>query len=193
MMNPKTAAVPTVQWLPAERLGERPLDPALRVWLIGKGLLTERLKAASQNRFTLSLVEQNTALLPKPVQSALGVSDAAGLLRDVEMRGAGVLWVYARTVVPDSTLSAHPWLAELGDAALGETLSALSGVERGPYEYAWLPPEEPLAARAREASGSHDGGLWSRRSRFTIRGAPLLVHELFFPAVAAGHPASRRV
>ena len=27
------------------------------------------------------------------------------------------VWVFEQAVMPDSTLCAHPWLAELGDAA----------------------------------------------------------------------------
>jgi len=53
-----------------------------------------------------------------------------------------------QTIMPDSTLCAHPWLAELGDSALGETLSDLSGVERSAYEYAWLPVGEAVTARS---------------------------------------------
>ena len=46
-----------------------------------------------------------------------------GLFRDVEMCCGDNVWVFGQTIVPDSTLCVHPWLAELGDSALGETLS----------------------------------------------------------------------
>jgi chorismate-pyruvate lyase len=77
----------------------------------------------------------------------------------------------------------HPWLAELGDAALGETLSDLSGVERGSCEYAWLPTEEAVTARALRDAEIKPAGLWARRARITLRGAPLLNQELFLPAM----------
>ncbi len=189
MSSVRLAPFESIQWLPAERLGQLTVEARLRPWLIGKGLLTQRIKAAcGAERFSLRLLELTTGLLGRALQAALGVQDCAGLFRDVEMRCGGHLWVFARTVVPDSTLGAHPWLGELGDAALGETLSGLSGVERGAYEYAWLPREEPIAARALEAAGtggSGGTGFWARRSRFALRGAPLLVHELFFPSVGA--------
>ena len=94
-----------------------------------------------------------------------------------------IVWVFEQTVMPDSTLCAHPWLAELGDAALGETLSDLSGVERSSYEYAWLSAEDPVTARALRDAEVKPAGLWARRSRVSLRGAPLLIQELFLPAV----------
>jgi len=98
--------------------------------MIGKGLLTQRLKAACGARFGLRLVDQWSGLLSGAYQSALRSTDNAGLFRDVEISNAGSVWVFEQTVMPDSTLVAHPWLAEMGDCALGETLADLSGVER---------------------------------------------------------------
>ena len=83
--------------------------------------------------------------------------------------------------MPDSTLCAHPWLAELGDSALGETLSDLSGVERSSYEYAWLPVDEAVTARALRDAEIKPAGLWARRSRVSLaRRAP--AHSRALPA-----------
>jgi chorismate lyase len=170
-------------WFPAERLGQLSMDPQLRPWLIGKGLLTVRMKAAYAARFALRLVDQWTGLLSAVDKSALRSTDRAALFRDVEMSCGEQVWVFAQTVIPDSTLCIHPWLAELGDSALGETLSDLSGVERSSYEYAWLSVEEPVTARALRDAPVRPAGLWARRSRVSLRGAPLLTQELFLPAM----------
>jgi chorismate--pyruvate lyase len=172
-----------IEWLPAQHLGQLTVDAHIRPWLIGKGLLTQRLKAVCGERFAFRLVDQWTGLLDAAQQSALDSTDNAGLFRDVEMFCGERVWVFAQTIVPDSTLCAHPWLAELGDSALGETLSDLSGVERSSYEYAWLPVKEPVTARALRDAEVKPAGLWARRSRMSLRGAPLLVQELFLPAV----------
>src|ERR1700683_1276298 len=154
----------SVEWLPAERFGQATVDAQLRAWLIGKGLLSLRMKAGCGGRVALRLVDHWTGLLRAAHKSALRVQDDAGLFRDVEMCCAEKVWVFAQTVVPDSTLCAHPWLAELGDSPLGETLSDLSGVERGPYEYGWLPVEDPVTARALRDAEIKPAGLWARRS-----------------------------
>src|SRR3979490_1550970 len=117
-----------IQWLPAERLGQLTVEAHVRPWLIGKGLLTLRMKAVCDERFSLRLVDQWTGLLGAAHKSALGRADNAGLFRDVELCCGEQVWVFAQTIMPDSTLCAHPWLAELGDSALGETLSDLSGL-----------------------------------------------------------------
>jgi chorismate--pyruvate lyase len=175
----------SIQWQPAERLGQLSVDSHLRPWLIGKGLLTLRLRAACGERFALRVANHWTGLLGAGHRAALRVEDQAGLFRAVEMFCGDQVWVFGETVIPDSTLSAHPWLAELGDSALGETLSGLSGVERSAYEYAWLPTSDAMTARALRDAEIKPAGLWARRSRFALRGAPLLVHELFLPAMGS--------
>jgi chorismate--pyruvate lyase len=159
------------------------MDAQLRPWLIGSGLLTQRLRTACGERFALRLVDQWTGLLSGSHRSVLRTEDDAGLFRDVEMWCGDSVWVFGQTVVPDSTLILHPWLAELGDSALGETLSALSGVERSSYEYAWLPTEEAVTARALRNAEIKPAGLWARRVRIALRGAPLLTQELFLPSM----------
>ena len=64
-----------------------------------------------------------------------------------------------------------------------QTLNGISGVERSSYEYAWLVADHPLTARAFLGADIKPSGLWARRYRFTLHGAPLLVQELFFPAI----------
>ena len=158
------------------------MDAHLRPWLIGKGLLTERLRAVCGARFELRVADNLSGLLSASHRAALRVEDNAGLFREVEMLCGDQVWVFGQTVIPDSTLSVHPWLAELGDSALGETLSGLSGVERSSYEYAWLPARDAITERALRAAQIRPAGLWARRSRIALRNAPMLVHELFLPS-----------
>jgi chorismate--pyruvate lyase len=176
-------SIQSVQWLPAERLGQLQVDANVRPWLIANGLLSSRLKAVCGERFALRLVDQWTGLLTSSQKLGLRADDNAGLFRDVEMYRADQVWVFAQTVTPDSTLCLHPWLAELGDTPLDETLSGLSGVERGSYEYAWLPSADPLTERVLREAEVKPLGLWARRARVTLRGAPLLMQEVFLPVM----------
>jgi chorismate lyase len=182
MASGKTRTFQSIQWQPAERLGQLKVEPHLRPWL-GKGLLTKLLKEKCGARFALQLVDQWTGLLSAGHKSALRREDNAGLFRDVELCCGENVWVFSQTIVPDSTLCAHPWLAELGDSSLSETLSELSGVERGVYEYAWLPAHEPVTARALRDAEIKPAGLWARRSWVSLRGDTLLTQELFLPAM----------
>jgi chorismate--pyruvate lyase len=183
MTRGSVRTIESIQWQPQERLGQLSMDAQLRPWLIGKGLLTLRLKEACGERFALRLVDQWTGLLSASHKAALRIEDNAGLFRDVEMSCGDLVWVFGQTIIPDTTLCVHPWLAELGDSALGETLNELSGVERSPYEYAWLPTEEAVTARALRDAEIKPAGLWARRTRIALRGVPLLTQELFLPAM----------
>jgi chorismate--pyruvate lyase len=175
-------SIASVQWQPAERLGQLIIDAKLRPWLIGKGLLTQRLKAVCGARFTLRASDHWTGLLSASHKAGLRMQDNAGLFCEVEMICGEHVWVFGQTVIPDATLSAHPWLAELGDSALDETLIDLSGVELSSYEYAWLPASDAMAARALRDAQLRPEGLWARRRRVALRNDPMLVHELFMPA-----------
>jgi chorismate--pyruvate lyase len=179
-------SIASVQWQPAERLGQLAVDPNLRPWLIGKGLLTQRLKGVCGARFALHVLDHWTGLLSAAHQAALRVQDNAGLFCEVEMFCGDEVWVFGQTVIPDATLCAHPWLAELGDSVLDETLNDLSGVERSSYEYAWLPRSDSMTARALRDTQSQSEGLWARRTRVALRNAPMLVHELFLPGCGGG-------
>jgi chorismate lyase len=172
-----------VRWLPAERLGQHDIEAHLRPWLIGKGLLSARMQDRCKDRFAAHLVDQWTGLLDADIKDALKVQDPAGLFRDEELCCDGQVWVFVQTVVPDSTLCIHPWLAELGDAPVGEILADLAGVERSSYEYARLPADDALSARALRGTDLASSGLWARRSRILLRGLPMLSQEAFLPAM----------
>jgi chorismate--pyruvate lyase len=173
----------SIQWLPAERLGQLDVDQKLRPWLIGKGLLSVRVKEACGGQYRLRLVDQWSGQLSGSHKLGLKSADDAGLFREVEICRGSEAWVFAQTVAPDSTLCLHPWLAEMGDTALDETLTGLSGTERGSYEYAWVPVDQALGARAVRRADVKPAGLWARRTRIALRGAPLLMHEVFLPAM----------
>ncbi len=188
-MNPNAKPRPSdtrksdsAQWLPAERLGQLQVDPRVRPWLIGKGLISLRMQDACGERYTARLVEQWTGLLSGELLACLKIGDSAALFREVELCCGDQVWVFAQSVIPDDTLCLHPWLAELGDCSLGELLSTLSGVERSSYEYAWLPANDPLSERALRDTDLAPAGLWARRWRILLRGAPLLAQEAFLPS-----------
>jgi len=55
-MTPKAArSIQSVQWLPAERLGQMNVEPTLRAWLIAKGMLSARVKAACGEHFIVGV------------------------------------------------------------------------------------------------------------------------------------------
>lgn len=182
MPTESTSPATPAAWLPAERFGQASIAGNVRAYMIGQGQLTRRLREACGTHFSHRLISLSSGLLTPELRTLL-CADPAGLFRDVGLYCRETLWVYSRTIIPDSTLDAHPWLAELGDAALGDTFEAISGVTRGTCEYAWLTAEHELAAQALDGARIKPAGLWARRCRFALHQAPLLVQELFFPVI----------
>ena len=99
MQSKQAIPLPSVQWLPAERLGQLSVDAG----------------------YSLRLVDQ--------------------------------VWVFAQTVTPDPTLCLHP------------------------------PASDPLTARALRDAQIKPAGLWARRARVALRGAPQLMQEVFLPGM----------
>jgi chorismate--pyruvate lyase len=151
--------------------------------LIGQGLLTARLRAVGGDQFRVRLAEQFSGLLDAATRADLATADNAALFREVSLEVSDATWVYAQCIIPDSTLSLFPWLAELGDAPLGETIGSMSGVTRQPYEFAAIPATYALATRVLALISERPAELWARRAVLRLRGAPLIVQEIFCPSI----------
>ena len=154
---------------------------SLHGWLAEPGLLTARVQRAGGDRVRFTLLR----LAPAPVDAALsarmGVADTGGLVREIEFACGDERWIFAQSVFPDSTLRQHPWLGELGGVALGVSLLGRHDVSREPLEYRLVAPDEPLA----RAAGGLAVAAWARRAVYHLSGAPIIVQELFLPALAA--------
>jgi chorismate-pyruvate lyase len=154
-------------WLPASALNCYEGDAVLSSWLREPGLLTQRMRGECGAAFNMRVVRE--------------AREGVEHVREIELCCGERAWVFAQTRIPRNTASQHPWLLELGENALGETLATRTGVQRTEFEYARLPGDLPLIARALERAGLGAQSLWVRRSRFLVGGASLL--EVFLPPI----------
>lgn len=179
-------------WLPLERI-ERFAPPGLRSWLAEPGLLTARIRALCGDRMRFRMLGPlRLARLSEELQARLDLADRRCRLREIEFRCDAERIVFAQTVLPESTVAAYPWLRELGDSPIGESLRrADTALEREPLEYAALPPRHALAIAASDASpDAQQVDLWARRALYRLGGRPILVQEVFLPALLNTTPAS---
>lgn len=163
---------------------EQRVPRSLRPWLSEPGLLTARVRAACGPGTRLRLLRLTPAPLEPELQLRMGIRDRSCLLRDVEIGCHEARWVFARSVFPDSTVSRHPWLRELGDTGLGEYLAQVGEVRREPLEYRELRPGHALFAAAAE-DADIAGPLWARRAVYRLVDAPILVQEVFLPELGS--------
>ena len=176
-----THAASADAWGPLAACEGRVPEP-LRPWLAEPGLLTARVRTACGDATSLRLLRLDPAPLAAHLRTTLGVDDTGCLLREVEINCGGTRWVFAQSVFPDSTVGRYPWLGELGDNGLGESLARVEDVRRGPLEYLELAPTHELA-RAALGAADRVGTLWARRAIYRLGGWPILVQEVFLPGL----------
>jgi len=181
--TPPSDGPPGAAWWMLADCEERVPRP-LRPWLAEPGPLTARVRAVCGPGTRLRLLRLTPAALEPELQLRMGVGDHSCLLRDVEIGCREARWVFARSVFPDSTVSRHPWLRELGDTGLGEYLARVGEVRRETLEYRELRPGHALFAAAAEGADL-SGPLWARRAVYRLVDAPILVQEVFLPALGS--------
>lgn len=159
-------------WEAAE---ERALPATLKPWLLESASLTARLKAHCQ-QFRLALLAESVAELPDFLTSCLSLVNRECVCREVLMWCDDRPTVYAQSWLPQSSRKQLQQLSGLGEQPLGELLFQFADLQRGPIEIARI-------ALTQSLSGVAAGEYWARRSVFSIAGAPLLVAEVFLPAV----------
>jgi len=167
-------------WSPLAAVAARAPHELLS-WLAEPGLLTARVRAACGVATRLRMLRLEPAPLDVALARRLGVDDATCLLREIEFTCGTRRWIFAQSVLPQSTVRQHPWLRELGDRGLGESLNAVADVRREPLEFLELAASHPLARAAGAVESA--APLWARRAVYRLGGWPILVQEVFLPAL----------
>lgn len=160
------------------------LPASLADWLQNTGSLTAKLKAHSQQAFSVQLMSSGWQKPTFDEALALRIDPRQQVFcREVCLLDGNQPRVFARTVVP---LRSYPMLrmglSRLGNASLGEWLFKDPAVSRGPLQISLLSSGHLLSRHACLAAALPTQCLWARRSCFTLRGKALLVSEVFLPA-----------
>lgn len=163
---------PAVMWLPGSALACYEGDAVRRAWLLTPGLLTQRIREAAGDHFSMRVLRECT--------------HGGEHLREIDMRCGEDVWLFAHTRVPASTLSAHPWLRTIGSRTLGEALAARDDLERADFRYALLGADVWLVDRALRHAAEPDCSLWVRHSAFAVSGHPFSLYEVFLPRIGRG-------
>ena len=160
---------------------QSPLYPSasLQTWLLDSGSLTAKLIKHSGGHFNVQVLQQVHARASNSEALALEIDfQQRCLVREVILRGKGQPWVFARSVLPLSSLTGPLYhLRKQGNRPLGAFLFSQPHLKRSPIALSLISrhhayvPEEFLG----------DAQVWGRRSIFSIDNRPLLVSEVFLP------------
>lgn len=173
-------------WMGWERLRHAQVPDDIYHWLYDKASLTARIKSACQcGGFRVRVVRQGWG---RPLYSELMLlgmrHGEIAIVREVELLCGGRPWVFARTLIPASSLYGPARrLARLGDKPLGAILFADKRTRRGVTQVARLLPRHRLFLAAVCQLEERPAEIWGRRSLFSLSGKPLLVNEIFLPDI----------
>jgi chorismate--pyruvate lyase len=172
-------------WQPASRMSLSVVPEHYRSWLFDPSSLTQRVVAVCGGAFRVQLLSQTWMRPHADERRSLGMrAGAVALVRQVRLMCNDHPWVYARTVIPRSTLTGHERrLIRLGNRPLGAALFADPTMERDPVEIACLAAGHAIYELALRDLAPAPVEIWGRRSVFRLSGKPLLVSEFFLPEI----------
>ncbi len=174
-------------WHAPRRLRRSAVPAAIWPWLLDPSSLTRRLQQACGGGFGVQVVRQHWELPLLSEARVLGIKAGRHVLvREVRLMCGTQPWVFARTVIPATTLTGpQRRLGHLGERPLGGLLFSDPSMRRGELEVARIVRGQPLFTLATAAQPLADHAIWGRRSLFYLRDKPLLVCEMFLPGVTA--------
>ena len=172
-------------WRVASCLHRREVPEAVLHWLLDPASLTRRIQSACPGCFRVEVLFQGWARPQLNETRALGMRQGSeGFVREVHLLCDDRPWVFARTVIPRTTLTGpRRCLTRLKSRPLGAVLFADPSMQRGPVEIARLSPCDRLYPDAIRLLAQCPETIWGRRSLFTLGGKPLLVSEIFLPGI----------
>jgi chorismate lyase len=158
-------------------------------WLTDTGSLTRRvIQHCTGGGFRVRLLQQTWGTPLNSERQVLGMRHGLlAMIRDVALLCDETPWVFARTLIPATTLKGSARrLMQLGERPLGAVLFSDPKVSRGTTQIARLYPGNALYDIAREQLRVTPEYLWGRRTLFYVRHRPLLINELFLPGLPMG-------
>lgn len=187
-MSHKTpSTLSQVIWKPYSRLNYKAVPLSTLSWLLDATSLTQRLVARCPGQFQVQVLDEGWARPSLNESRALGMKPGTvARIRQVRLLCDGVPWVFARTIIPYSTLKGPVRrLHLLGSKPLGAVLFADTSMRRGELEIAAIGKGSALYQDAMRAQRSKPATIWGRRSVFYLSGKPLLVNEIFLPGLSS--------
>jgi chorismate--pyruvate lyase len=169
------------RWFQRRQLFSKHVPADIQAWLFDPASLTARLKQKCTAGFRVEVLSQTIQKPRLDEFRTLGMNTGNyALIRQVRLCCGSACWVYARTVIPFSTIKGKQRIyANLGSRPLGAMLFADRTMRRDEVMVTSLPGSQLPSGLGL----AQDDIVWGRRSIFRIAAKPLLVSEYFLPAL----------
>lgn len=168
-------------WRPLSSFHDNEVPAHWHKWLSDRGSLTERLIDASDNQFAVEVLSQVQTLPDESEARALNISPTREvLIRQVILKGKDTPWVFARSILPLTTLTGRlAALRHIDSQPLGAVLFNDPSMSREPVAASYMMASDLHVPESICNQMTH---LWGRRSVFRLDSKPLLVSEIFLPS-----------
>lgn len=185
MKQSPTHKLVEAKWASYSRLHYPDLSSFKLSWLLDASSLTQRLIVASGGRFKVEVISEQWIKPMLSERNLLGMRRGTiARVRHVRLLCNDKPCVFARTVIPYSTMHGPVRrLSMLGSKSLGAVLFSDKSMRRGEIEIASISKNDYLYTQAMQNIRQRVDHLCGRRSVFYLSGKPLLVNEIFLPAI----------
>ncbi len=173
----------------ASWLAKPAVGGALHAWLTAPGSLSWRIQARCAG-FRVRRLRQERARPWADESERVGVPVGRhALVREVILANGETPLIFAHSVTAVAHLDG-PWrsIKGLGARPLATMLYDDPRIRRRPLEFRKINARHPFYRRAAALLPGLPAELWARRSVFLLAGAPLLVMEVFLPAILELEP-----
>lgn len=172
-------------WRSYDRLMNNAIPADIAPWLFEHGSLTKRILLHCKNTFRVEVLSQKwqRPMLNEALRLEAHPEHYA-LIREVLLYCGETPWVFARSVLPYSTLTGRRrFLGKLGNRPLGEILFSDPTIKRDALEIAKINKGQRMYNGATQHLIELPEYVWGRRSVFYLHKKPLLVNEVFLPSI----------
>jgi chorismate--pyruvate lyase len=155
------------------------LPSSIRHWILDSSSLTQRLIKVSGGNFKVQVVSQQWQRPRQSERQLLQMENRElAIVREVILRCHDQPWVFARSVIPATSISGHlRQLRKFKSNSLGTMLFNDPSMRRSTFQLATidgLSQQLPIALQQPQP-------LWGRRCRFELIDKPIMVSEIFLP------------
>lgn len=174
-------------WVDAAKRHRQGIPGHFYHWLSDQGSLTSKVVGACDKPFSVRVIRQQWGRATYSEQRLLGRPFfEIALIREVELLCGKQPWVFARTIIPVTSLEGKARrLAHLGNRPLGALLFSDPTTARHRLQYGRLSKRHQLYRSATQSLTRKPRELWGRRTLFGYAGKPILVNEIFLPQIPA--------
>lgn len=153
-------------------------------FLFHEDSLTRFIQQRYEGEFSMELISESLHLaLPDETQFLSLQRDEITFIRKSRLKCGDRAVVYARTIMPQKTIEGeNQWLTTLGTKPLGDILFNDETTYRSDMRYAKIPVDCELHEEATK-NLNITSELWGRQSLFYTKEQPLLITEIFLPAI----------